>query len=90
MTGGWRGRAISAVVLLGGCSTLSKPERLQAADYAEQRAQRVVHRAGQCAVDSPLLALGDRAYAESTSDSAAPRRADPRRRPGLRCSRACT
>ena len=55
----------AGLLLLGACAHVSKHERLQAADYAQDARSSEVACA-DCAVASPLLALGDTAYAQST------------------------
>jgi len=65
---------VLATLLLGsGCASLSNAERDRAAGIAAQARSTVVScdRADRCAQDSPLRALGGRAFAESTP--AAPR-----------------
>ena len=56
------------LMLLGACAHVSRHERLQAADYAEAARSTDVACA-DCAVASPLLALGDAAYARSTPEA---------------------
>ena len=60
-----RGLLAVHLLLLGACAHVSRQEQAQAADYAEA-AQRSDLVCASCAIDSPLLALGDAAYAEST------------------------
>ena len=55
-----------ALLLLGACSHVSRNERLQAGDYAESARSTEVGCSTDCAVASPLLDLGDAAFAEST------------------------
>ncbi|MBC7657533.1 MAG: phospholipase D family protein [Frankiaceae bacterium] len=55
-----------ALLLLGACSHVSRNERLQAGDYAESARSTEVGCTTDCAVASPLLNLGDAAFAEST------------------------
>ena len=55
-----------ALLLLGACSHVSRNERLQAGDYAESARSTEVGCTTDCAVASPLLDLGDAAFAEST------------------------
>ena len=66
MRNGGRGALLALALLLGGCSTLSQKQRLQAADFAEQARSSAVGCTDSCAVASPLLGLGDTAYAAST------------------------
>lgn len=56
-------------LLLGACA--HKPQRvdLQAAEYAEQARSSEISCPEPCEIASPLLALGDLAYAESTPDA---------------------
>lgn len=57
---------VGACLALAACANLSSRQRAQAGAIAEQaRDNRVVCAAG-CQIDSPLLALGDAAYAAST------------------------
>jgi phosphatidylserine/phosphatidylglycerophosphate/cardiolipin synthase-like enzyme len=58
----------AGLMLLGACAHVSRHERLQAADYAEA-ARSAEIACADCAVASPLLALGDAAYAQSTADA---------------------
>ena len=58
----------AGLMLLGACAHVSKHERLQAADYAEAARSSEIACA-DCAVASPLLALGDAAYAQSTPEA---------------------
>lgn len=65
-----KGRMRLALLLLslfalGACSHVSRREKLQAEDYAEQARSHVVACVGECAVASPLLELGDAAMAAS-------------------------
>ena len=57
------------LLVLGACSHVSRNERLQAGDYAENSRSTDVGCSKDCAVDSPLLALGDQAYAASTPEA---------------------
>ena len=66
MNRGLRLALAGGLLLLGACSHVSRNERLQAGDYADNAQSTEVGCTTQCAVDSPLLALGDQAYAEST------------------------
>ena len=55
----------AALLVLGACAHVSRHESRQAADYAEAaRSDQIA--CADCAVTSPLLALGDAAYAAST------------------------
>ena len=55
----------AALLVLGACAHVSRHESRQAADYAEAaRSDQIA--CADCAVASPLLALGDAAYAAST------------------------
>lgn len=57
----------ASLLLLGACAHVSRQERVEAAGYADAaRSEEIV--CADCAVDSPLLALGDAAYAESTPE----------------------
>lgn len=60
----WRGVLLGLALLQGACAHLSRSEKLQSADYAEQARGSQIECA-DCAVPSPLLALGDSAYAAS-------------------------
>ena len=71
MTARQRLLAALCCLLLGACAHVSRQEKLQAGEYAEQARSSAITCIGQCAVASPLLALGDAAYAASTE--AAPR-----------------
>jgi phosphatidylserine/phosphatidylglycerophosphate/cardiolipin synthase-like enzyme len=53
---------------LGACAHVSRQETRQAEDYAEQARSSAVVCAADCNIDSPLLALGDAAYAASTPE----------------------
>ena len=53
-------------VLLAGCVHVSRHQTQQAAAYAEQARSSVIECAVGCRIDSPLLALGDAAYAASS------------------------
>ncbi|MBP8098270.1 MAG: phospholipase D family protein [Arenimonas sp.] len=55
-----------SLLLLGACSHVSRRDRQQAEEYAEQARSRVVACVGECAVASPLRDLGDAAVAAST------------------------
>jgi len=61
---------LAALVLLGGCASLSSSERERAARIAQQARSTVVEcdRADRCAQDSPLRALAGKAFSESTAD----------------------
>ncbi len=52
-------------LLLGGCAHVARQNSLQASEYAEQARSSVVTCATGCQIDSPVLALGDAAYAAS-------------------------
>lgn len=54
---------------LGACAHLSGQRRQQALDYAEQARSGSVDCAKPCAIESPLLALGDAAAAASGTDT---------------------
>ena len=69
MTRGRRAAVAAALLLLGACSHVSRNERLQAGDYAESARSTEVGCTADCAVASPLLDLGDAAYAASTADA---------------------
>jgi cardiolipin synthase C len=69
MTRGLRLALAGTLLLLGACSHVSRNERLQAGDYAENARSTEVGCSTACAVDSPLLALGDQAYAASTPEA---------------------
>lgn len=57
-----------ALLLLGACAHVSRHERAEATQYAEAaRSDEIV--CADCAVASPLLALGDAAYAASTAEA---------------------
>ena len=60
-------RALLCLLLLGlsACAHLAGPGRRAAAQYAHAAQSQAVDCAANCAVDSPLLALGDSAGAES-------------------------
>nr|WP_267472900.1 phospholipase D family protein [Stenotrophomonas rhizophila] len=63
---------VLAILLLGtGCASLSSAQRERAAGIAVQARSSVVEctRADRCALDSPLRALGGRAFSESTEAS---------------------
>jgi putative cardiolipin synthase len=53
-------------LLLGACAHVSRQETARAEQYAEQAQSSAITCAAECMVDSPLLALGDAAYAAST------------------------
>ena len=66
MTGG-RGLVLGlCLLMLGACSHVSRLERLQAESFAEQARGEVLTCLRDCVIDSPLLQLGDVAYAAST------------------------
>lgn len=70
----WMRVVLLATVLLGsGCASLSNAQRDRAAGIAAQARSSVVEctQADRCALESPLRALGGKAFAESTE--AAPR-----------------
>jgi phosphatidylserine/phosphatidylglycerophosphate/cardiolipin synthase-like enzyme len=56
------------LLMLGACAHVSRVEKVQAEDYAEQARSPLVACHSDCEgfVESPLLALGDAAYAAST------------------------
>lgn len=58
---------LATLLLVGGCASLSRGERAQAARIAEQARSTVVDcdRPDRCAADSPLRALAGRAFSES-------------------------
>jgi phosphatidylserine/phosphatidylglycerophosphate/cardiolipin synthase-like enzyme len=56
-----------SVLLLGACSHVSRREKMQAEDYAEQARSQDVVCAGDCNIASPLRDLGDAAYAASSA-----------------------
>lgn len=60
-----RGLLAAHLLLLGACAHVSRQDQARAADYAEA-AQRSDLVCAGCAIDSPLLALGEAAYAESS------------------------
>ena len=65
MNRGLRALLLLAILAQGACAHLSRSEHLQAGEYAEQARGSQVECA-DCAVASPLLALGDAADAAST------------------------
>ena len=69
MNRGLRLALAGTLLLLGACSHVSRNERLQAADYAENARSTQVGCTTDCAVESPLLALGDQAYNASTPEA---------------------
>ena len=69
MNRGLRLALAGTLLLLGACSHVSRNERLQAGDYAESARSTEVGCTNECAVDSPLLALGDQAYAASAPEA---------------------
>jgi phosphatidylserine/phosphatidylglycerophosphate/cardiolipin synthase-like enzyme len=54
-------------LVLGACSHISRQETRQAEDYAEQARSSAIPCPTDCAIESPLLALGDAAFAASTA-----------------------
>ncbi|MEF9979753.1 MAG: phospholipase D-like domain-containing protein, partial [Thermomonas sp.] len=64
---------LALLLLVSGCASLSNAERERAAGIAVQARSTVVEcsQPDRCALDSPLRALGGKAFAESTE--AAPR-----------------
>jgi len=66
MTGLRQAVLLLALLALGACSHVSRRDKLQAEDYAEQARSHAVACVGDCRPASPLLALGDSAYAAST------------------------
>ena len=80
-----RGLLLLATLLLGACASAPMRVDTQAADYAEAaRSSETGCFEQPCQIDSPLLALGDAAYAESTPGAP---RAPSRRRMSRRSSR---
>ena len=57
-----------SLLMLGACAHVSRQEKRQAEDYAEQARSSAVACALDCAIASPLRDLGDAAYAASTPD----------------------
>ncbi|WP_313242741.1 phospholipase D family protein [Stenotrophomonas sp.] len=62
---------LATLLLAGGCASLSNAERDRAAGIAVQARSTAVDcdRPDRCALDSPLRALGGRAFAESLPDA---------------------
>ena len=56
-----------SLLVLGACSHVSRRDKMQAGEYAEQARSHAVACVGECGLASPLLELGDAAYAASTS-----------------------
>jgi putative cardiolipin synthase len=56
------------LLLLGACTHVSKRERIQAEDYAEQARSSTVVCRDQCMIESPLHDLGAAAFAASTPE----------------------
>jgi putative cardiolipin synthase len=55
-------------LVLGACSHISRQETRQAEDYAEQARSSAIACPADCAIASPLLDLGDAAFAVSTAE----------------------
>ena len=69
MKRGLRAAFAGALLLLGACSHVSHNERLQAGEYAQNARSSEVGCTTECAVASPLLDLGDAAYAASAAEA---------------------
>ena len=83
---------LSITLLLAGCVSMPKAQRLQAAGYASgarSQAEQCLP-ANPCAPFSPLRELGDTAYAESTPEAAASTGWSCSTAARTRCWRACT